>query len=171
MMKILLTLFVLLFAYPNTAISELVQVPFLFTEDEELETIEFGEILQDKSNAISTDEYLNEPLTKLDFVLMKMNEKMEEHIERMERVYLKEGYDEDFETIIDPDYNKHSYFPKLSGSVWFNQEKGKIIVHIFLESTGKPRKPLNKICKDLTGWFFPTFPQRPELDYVYQYYL
>ena len=170
-MKKLFSIYVfLLFVYPNIAISEkpIVQVPFLFTEDEELETIEsYDDILHDKSQAISKDEYLNEPLTKLDFVLTKMNEGMEEHIDYMQ-IYLEGGYDKHFETIVRPGERPSSIFPRLSGSVRFKQKQGKIIVSTHLEGAGKPRKPLNKICKDLMAYYL-SFPQEPELNYVYQY--
>ena len=35
-------------------------------------------------------------------------------------------------------------------SVRFKQKQGKIIVSTYLEGARKPRKPLNKVCKDLT---------------------
>ena len=160
----------MLFVYPNTAISEkqIVEIPFLFTEDEKLETIEtYDDILHDKSQAILKDEYLSEPLTKLDFVLIKMNEEVEEQIDYM-KIYLDGGYDKDFETIKPPWENYPTSYPKLSGSVRFIQKQGKIIVSTFLEGAGKPRKPLNKICKDLMAYYL-SFPQEPELNYVYQY--
>ena len=77
MKKLFSILVFLLLVYPNIAISEkqIVEIPFLFAEDEELESIEtYDDILHDKSQAILKDEYLSEPLTKLDFVLIKMNE-------------------------------------------------------------------------------------------------
>ena len=170
MKKIFSILVFLLLVYPNIAISEkpIVQIPFLFTEDEEIETIEsYDDILHDKSQAISKDEYLNEPLTKLDFVLTKMNEEVEAQIDYM-KIYLEGGYDKDFETIKPPWENYPTSYPKLSGSVRFKQKQGKIIVNTFLEGAGKPRRPLNKICKDLMAYYL-RFPQEPELNYVYQY--
>ena len=170
MKKIFSILVFLLFVYPNTAISEkqIVEIPFLFTEDEKLETIEnYDDILHDKSQAILKDEYLSEPLTKLDFVLIKMNEEVEEQIDYM-KIYLEGGYDKDFETIKPPWENYPTSYPKLSGSVRFKQKQGKIIISTFLEGAGKPRRPLNKICKDLMAYYL-RFPQEPELNYVYQY--
>ena len=170
MKKLFSILVFLLFVYPNTAISEkqIVEIPFLFAEDEELETIEtYDDILHDKSQAILKDEYLSEPLTKLDFVLIKMNEEVEEQIDYM-KIYLDGGYDKDFETIVRPGERPSSIFPRLSGSVRFKQKQGKIIISTFLEGAGKPRRPLNKICKDLMAYYL-SFPQEPELNYVYQY--
>ena len=170
MKKIFSILVFLLLVYPNIAISEkqIVEIPFLFTEDEKLKTIEtYDDILHDKSQAILKDEYLSEPLTKLDFVLIKMNEEVEAQIDYM-KIYLEGGYDKDFETIKPPWENYPTSYPKLSGSVRFKQKQGKIIISTFLEGAGKPRKPLNKICKDLMAYYL-RFPQEPELNYVYQY--
>ena len=173
MKKLFSILVFLLFVYPNTAISEkqIVEIPFLFAEDEELETIEtYDDILHDKSQAILKDEYLSEPLTKLDFVLIKMNEEVEEQIDYM-KIYLDGGYDKDFETIVRPGERPSSIFPRLSGSVRFKQKQGKIIISTFLEGAGKPRKPLNKICKDLMGYYTMRFPQDLKWNYVYQYFI
>ena len=54
-----------------------VKVPFLFTEDEQLQQTEIEQVIA-KSDELSTDSYLNAPLTRLDYLLINLEKRLDE---------------------------------------------------------------------------------------------
>ena len=182
-MKKLFSIYVfLLLVYPNIAISEYkqVEVPFLFTEDEELESISLfptdkskttveDKYLKDKSKAILNDKFLNEPLTKLDFILMQMNEKMDEIIKTVKEDFKYLQYFEKKEKWIHTDVMEFT----VDGAVTFVRDLGKIEVSLTIENMGKPRIPMKQICEHIMQFTHIGiyFPQRKRGFYYHNKYL
>lgn len=130
-------------------------VPFLFSEDEKVEDAKDARIFETLKPAdqIKNDEFLNQPVTKLDFALMKME------------FYLQKTYDvSSIENVVYEFFEparSHSYSmePNTDIVVRYNDKLGKIIASVSLLNVGKPKRPMTEACKYFLSDTAITLPQ------------
>jgi hypothetical protein len=114
-----------------------VKVPFLFTEDEQLQQTELEQVIP-KSDELSKDSYLNAPLTRLDYFLINLEKRLDEgkagilgrvikHFATIERKALSDASIEA--------YARH------------DANRGRIIVGYTLIDLGRPTQPMQATCK------------------------
>ena len=126
---------------------------FPYTADAQLEISNFDEELKKiASYEIRNEKYWNEPLTRLDYVLMQLKIMANEYQEFMLE---KDGL---FSKWIQQDFEKaesvFAYYKKdfkVDNSVYFNEESGKIVVSFEIGDLGKSKRPLSEICKSFLG--------------------
>jgi len=134
--------------------------PFAFTSDDKVNDVVEGElIITDKSIDIKMDGYWNQPLTKLDYVLMQFKKKAEEKSKKVLKGRALKEYFEKYKNI----KKYHEYFGKykdfqVDNSVMFSEESGKIIIHFTINDVGKAKKPMSEICKDLLKYDIIEYP-------------
>ena len=78
---ILISLLLLVPAAPTSAREDDVKVPFLFSEDDKLAQTELREAVP-RSNALAADQYLNAPMTRLDYMLMMLEAQLNEPLQK-----------------------------------------------------------------------------------------
>ena len=134
--------------------------PFAFTADDKVNDVVEGELIStNKSIDIKMDGYWNQPLTKLDYVLMQLKQKADEKSKQVLKRRTLKQYFEKYENI-----KKHQMFAgkykdfQIDNSVGFNEETGKIIVHFSIDGVGKAKNPMSEICKDLLKYVIIQYP-------------
>lgn len=117
---------------------EEVRIPFLFTQDQELHQSDFQKI-QPKSDVLETDEYLNKPLTRLEYLLIKLEETIKEG-ENSALAEVAKNFDQSpflFSTEA-----------SIGSSVRYSRDHGKIFVSYQFSDLGRPMKPMSSTCAD-----------------------
>jgi hypothetical protein len=125
---------------------------FLFGEDEALsDTGEFFDAIE-KSSEIKNDEFLQTPLSRLDYVLIKLEEEL-----NSEKEYLTSKIKAYFERIDD-----HYSPPYAEFSASYSEKIGRIELGAHFYALGKPRKSMKSFCNEIIEDLQVMFPQKPE---------
>ena len=127
------------------------KVPFLFAEDEALShSVDIYDQIK-KSDEIENDEFLQLPLTKLDYVLMKLEDELQ-------------GHESSIKSRIN-DYFDNNIYNRIGGSISFSvryqEQIGRIVFYVQLDSLGKPKQPMKKFCDEIIKQLQMSFPQKP----------
>jgi len=129
---------------------------FPFTIDEQIQNHKDGEdVINSKSNLLSSDKYWNTPLTKLDYYLMQLKDKADETSKEIELIHSDgSGYLLNYFEKIERLKKYHKLFGRyedfrVSSDVYYNESKGKIIIGFSIDNVGKAKKPMKELCKTL----------------------
>ncbi|MDC0037045.1 hypothetical protein OAJ30_00045 [Alphaproteobacteria bacterium] len=137
---------------------------FLFSEDNDLQDDgDIGLLLKKQiNNNIKNSEFLNTPLTRLDYVLINIEKKLEK---KFNSDFLDLIVRNEFGSI-----DKQLPLPSIYTSVAYGEEIDKIIISVDLTVSAKPERSLKKICTEkvllMMDIIFPTGS-----DWVYPNYL
>ena len=155
MKKILSLIFVSLLLSWNAYADEKDPI-FPFTIDDQIQNSNDDEdIINSKSNLLSSDKYWNTPLTKLDYYLMQLKNKADETSKEIELIHSDgSGYLLNYFEKIERLKKYHKLFGKyenfrVSNNVYYNESKGKIIIGFSINDVGKAKKPMKELCKTL----------------------
>ena len=124
---------------------------FLFSEDNDLK--DDGDVInllkQQTNNNIKNSDFFNSPLTKLDYVLIDIEKKLEKIFDNK---LLDQIVRDEFESI-------ERYPPFIFSDVTYIEEIDKIIINAELSSLPKPKRSLKQICEERVLWMLdPSFP-------------
>ena len=148
-MKALLTI---LFLMPGLSWGEN-KIDFKFTSDQNLMTIENGSFAftKDSDESIKNDDYLNQPITRLDYFLMQFKEELEDivamTIEDFNKNYLGVHFKKHiaYGGIEQKRFNERDFDSFVS----FNEELGKILIGMKIENIGEPLAPISEACESI----------------------
>lgn len=156
MKKLLILLYYIFFSFKIIA----AEVPFAFTVDEKVQDIKNYELSTNtKSTELNNDKYWNQPLTKLDYVLIQLKNSADKTSDFFLTKINPNGtrldfYFEKAENPIDgPSFLGKYKTPRASNSVYFDELKGKIIVKFEISDVGKAKKPMKEICSDIMKYY------------------
>ena len=134
------------------------EVPFLFTEDQVLSNTNFIDELT-PSRALGDNAFLNAPLTRFDYILIKMEDELNVPLSiDIAKTMLRKA----FGRVVPP----HRGID-ITGQARFMKESGKVIVSYTARGLGEPKVPMNQTCTMLMKYLLSLkFPQRL-LGYTY----
>ena len=120
-LRLVLTGLLLLFlSIPTIARGDDVKIPFLFTEDEKLAQTELRQAVP-HSNALQADQFLNAPMTHLDYMLMKLEARLNGELAKMlTQEPLERGFDLSGRKLI--------FKPSVEGFARYNAGTGRVFV-------------------------------------------
>jgi hypothetical protein len=125
------------------------QVPFLFAEDEALsDSGDFYDQIN-KSDEIGNDEFLQSPLTKLDYVLMKLEDELQ-------------GHESSINSRINDYFDNNIMGSGFNFSVRYIERTGRIVFYVKVMTLGKPKQPMKKFCDEIIKHLQIFFPQEPK---------
>jgi hypothetical protein len=138
-----IVIFALAIALPLFAHAQGKDAPeFLFSEDSKIaDTREnFAERLQTRK-LIEADAWLNAPLTRLDYVLVRMQARLEQSIPATVQEYAPTYFER---KVV---YANFTSKPTTDIDVRYYAEKGRLLVTADIGDLGKPKKPMKEFCE------------------------
>ena len=152
-LRLVLTgLLLLLLSIPTMARGDDVKIPFLFTEDEKLAQTELRQAVP-RSNALQADQFLNAPMTRLDYMLMKLEARLNGELAKMlTQEPLERGFDLSGRTLI--------FKPSVEGFARYNAGTGRVFVGLAVSDLGEPRRPMRTTCDELLAQLEYVAPQQ-----------
>ena len=169
-------LFILLILFLPAHALTLEKAIFPFTVDEKVPESEDNKSFIEKSSKdLINDDYWNSPLTKLDYMLMQIKKSAE----KTSSYLLSE--EDTRGTVLDSYFEKQMYLKRfrsvfgtykkatLDNYVYFNEDKGKIIVSFNVGELGKSKKPMKEICSEMMELYLGGLymPEQKLLGYSY----
>jgi hypothetical protein len=140
---------VLLFPILSQAQDGQVRLPFRFTEDQRLPQTDLDNAIP-KANNIQTDSYLNAPMTRLEYMLTRL----ETHLnEEFLMDLMKKELSEFFEPL--PLHRK----PMMRGFARYQEETGRILVGYEVDDIGTPKKSMRTACDRMLDYLALEAPQ------------
>jgi hypothetical protein len=109
----------------------------LFEEDNHIEQLSEQDVASIEPKApVPADKWLSEPLTRLDYVLMKIEATLKENLEGVARRMTYEYFE------AEPDSH-----PPLGVGAAFSDEEMRLYLGVDVHSGGKPKKPMKEFCE------------------------
>jgi hypothetical protein len=136
---------------PTPAAENDVQVPFIFSEDEKLPQTSFDEIAP-RTAELATDPFLNAPLTRLEYLLMMLELRLNEEEQKR---YLISELAPAFER---RDAPAPSNF-KVVGFARHDRKNGRLVVGYKVGELGRPRRPMRMTCDAFLSELMSIAPQ------------
>jgi hypothetical protein len=138
------------FAVAITVTSTAVATDFLFSEDNQItaSTDQFLSSVQPKA-LLRQDKWLNEPLTRLDYVLMKIEAEMPERLNFWARQLVSDSFE------------KGTGDPDVTFRAGYYEAKQRLILSVDFKRVGKPKKPMKEVCKSILTYLGTMYPQGP----------
>ncbi len=127
---------------------------FLFSEDNQIT----GDIDQSMSTIepkshLPDNKWLNAPLTRLDYVLMKIESTLPDHLNPWALDYIKRTFERAMigHSAIDPSILFH---------VGYLEEKGRLLIATDVANVGKPKKPMKEVCEKMLFFMEALYPPK-----------
>jgi hypothetical protein len=138
----------------SDAYSHAESVEFLFAEDNQIEQLsEQDEASIDARAPVPADKWLNEPLKRLDYVLMKIEATLKENLEGIAQRMTYEYFEA-----------KPDSHPPLGVGAAFSDEKRRLYLGVDVHGLGKPKKPMKEFCEHMIGHIEMWFPLTQPMD-------
>jgi hypothetical protein len=133
-------------------------VDFLFSEDNQIVNTpeQFQNSITEKT-LVRDDKWLNEPLTRLDYVLIRIQAHLNTTLSNVAQHIIREDFDTS-ELKLDP---------SVEFSPGYSDEKGRLFIGASVGTVGKPKKPMKEFCQTLLIWIEQSYPLKP-LGYAWQ---
>ena len=134
-----------------------VKVPFLFSADEKVPSIAPLSKAISKSDALRTDAYLNAPMTRLEYILTRIEAELNDSngtnmwgvLDTLKRNFEKERT------------SRYALDPVVKGKAIFYEAFGKVMIAYDISTLGRPRKAMKETCDDLLSLLSFDFPYEP----------
>jgi hypothetical protein len=143
-------LMTVLLAFPAHAQNE---VDFLFAEDNQntRTSKQFGDGIRPKS-LIKQNEWLNAPLTRLDYVLMSIEARLNKEAREAALEYLPQYFE-----------RSTSIFarPSADFSARYAEERGRLVLIGTIRDVGKRKKPMKEFCRSILSFLSMLYPHNP----------
>jgi len=136
-------------AATTVAIAGTVDVPFLFSDDQSIPQADLSQGIQ-PSNSLRNDSYLNAPMTRLEYFLIRMETRLNE-VGAV--AVIKDELEKRFERI-HPRVER-----KVQGYARYSEDIGRIVVGYEIDDLGRPRAPMRDACHDVLKHLELTLPQ------------
>ena len=157
------TLLALLLLIPSLSWGEN-KIDFKFTTDQNLITVEepLSAFTKDSNESIKNDDYLNKPITKLDYFLMQFKKEVDD-VAITVRGMLNNSIGVYFEKYIDYGGIEQKKFNErdFDSDVFFNEELGKILIGMRIEDIGEPLVPLSEVCERIIASYMGFVADEP----------
>lgn len=151
-MKALFVALVLLLPTVADASDNKVKVPFLFTDDQAVPQTDLAQDMT-PSDAIRTDVYLNAPMTRLEYMLTRMDAALNgENVLAIILAELGQRFDR-------PKHPVHR--ESVRGFAGYSERSGRVLVGYSIEGMGRPRSPMRDACNEVLQWIDRTLPYVP----------
>jgi hypothetical protein len=127
-------------------------IPFLFSRDSQIKQSprDLADSIE-SSSAIRGDKWLNAPLTRLDYVLMKIESRLNEDIPGYVQQFVREYFEPD---------RFLSIGPLVDISARYLAEKGRLLIIADIIYGGRPKKPMRDFCESVMGRIELSYPAR-----------
>jgi hypothetical protein len=112
---------------------EVLRLPFLFSEDENLDQTELNKAIP-RSKELQSDTYLNAPMTRLEYMLSRLEATLNTNPDLI-REYLSRGFE-------------YSEAKSINSFARYSREDGRITVGYRIDLVGRPTKPMRSTCED-----------------------
>lgn len=158
-MKKLIILIILPLCIINSSNAELPAPPFEFTVDEKISDWEDTDTFKNvkKSSKIINDEFWNQPLTKLDYVLIQLKQLADERLDSITDKSMSEYFEKnEYKKEYQKTFGKYKTL-NLDNDVYFDKEKGKIIIGFEIDGLGKAKQPMSEICQNILELYLISF--------------
>ena len=115
-----------------------VGVPFVFTQDQSAPQTD---LIQDMTptNALRIDPYLNASMTRLEYMLTRMEFALNSEIDI---AVVREVMTKNFERLARPLHPE-----SIRGFAWYSDQSGRVLVGYSIEGMGRPRVPMRETCE------------------------
>lgn len=137
----------------GSAEEHLEKVPFLFSADEKVRSSELSEEIS-RSDALRTDAYLSAPMTRLEYILTKIEARLNEQTGRsifLESVENSFEKSRDLGGFVDPEIEGRASFYKLAG---------KVMISYSISELGRPRRAMKETCDESLSNLKSMFPYK-----------
>jgi hypothetical protein len=112
-------------------------VAFLFSEDETLEQTELTTAIP-TSNALQREPYLNAPMTRLEYMLTRLEASLNEDGGASLRDLIADGFQ--------PVSHAYKISHRITGFARYSNQTGHIIVGYNIQDLGRPKRPMRTTC-------------------------
>ena len=105
----------------------------------------------DQKSVVQNDEWLNQPLTRLDYILIRMESTITESTAatlEMAGIFFERS------AVVGMD-------PSVDFSVRYSNPTGRIFVMTRLEYVGEPKRPMTEVCEDMINRLEAALPLAP----------
>lgn len=124
-------------------------VPFLFTEDQDVAAVKEPLMTIAPSDTLHSDPYLSAPMTRLEYMLTKIDEHLED-LPFYAMKTIREGFEED---------QFVSTTPTITATARYVEPIGKVVVTYDVDGVGAPKQPMRKTCDTMLFYLQDAFPQ------------
>jgi hypothetical protein len=135
-MRTLLIALVLLLPAAARASDDKVEVPFLFTDDQAAPQADPSQSIK-PTDVLRTDAYLNAPMTRLEYMLTRM----EMRLNNETTVAVIKG---ELGTRFEPAWRQRE---SIEGFAGYSDRTGRVFVGYRIEGVGRPRSPMREACE------------------------
>jgi hypothetical protein len=133
-----------------------IKVPFLFTEDQQLEQTELMKGIP-KLSELQADQFLNAPMTRLEYMLTKLESLISSRTERVRRAVAK-GF---------APHPKSDEAPlTIKSHARYARPFGRVVLAYEITELGRPNRPMRLTCDDVLTLLEETAPQG-DFGYLY----
>jgi hypothetical protein len=136
-------------AATTAATAGTVDVPFVFSDDQSVPQADLSQGIK-PSNALRNDSYLNAPVTRLEYFLIRIETRLnQESAVAVIRDELEKRFDR-----IHPRVER-----KVQGYARYSEDNGRIVLGYEIDDLGRPRAPMRDACHDVLKHLELTLPQ------------
>ncbi|SRR5712692_1439890 len=148
-MRALFVALVLLLATAAHAADNKVQVPFLFTDDQAAPQTDLAQGMT-PTDALRTDSYLNAPMTRLEYMLTRMEMALNKETAT---AVIRDGLRKRFERRQSPLHEE-----SIRGFAGYSDQSGRVVVGYSIGGMGRPRSPMREACQEVLTSIGYTLP-------------
>jgi len=128
---------------------------FLFSEDDQILpalTKSDADVPWPSKTIIRDDKWLNQPLTRLDYILGRMETTLTADNSAVAQELIA-AYFEKY---------KLGIAPSVTFSVQYSDENGRLFIGAMIDLVGKPKAPMRDFCKAMLGYIELSYPLKPD---------
>ena len=141
-----------------TAFAQDIKVPFLFTEDQQLDQTELTEAIPRLSD-LQADQFLNGPMTRLEYMLTRLESLISNQTE-MIRETMSKGFQ--------PRPRSYGASLTIKGYARYARPFGRILLGYEITELGHPKRPMRLTCDGVLSILENTAPQ-DNFGYLYHH--
>lgn len=136
-----LTATLLTLSFATTVHAQEVKVPFLFSEDDNLDQTDLRKTIP-KSRSVQDNSYLNAPMTRLEYMLTQLEAGLNSELPRS-------GVHHQLSDAFEYSRSKLSTQVSVDGFARYSRETGRITVGYKIEHLGRAKKPMRNTCDEI----------------------
>jgi hypothetical protein len=158
LIRVFFVVALLLISPTQVTFAQDIEVPFLFTEDQQLEQTKLMEAMP-RLDELQADQFLNAPITRLEYMLTRLESLVSSRTEEVRRVVSK-GFE--------PHPRSGGALLAIKSYARYAPEFGRVLLAYEVEELGHPKRPIRLTCDDLLSILEDTAP-RSGFGYLYHH--
>lgn len=133
-------------------------VPFLFSQDQAVRQTsdQFNAGVEPRPK-LKPDDWLNAPLTRLDYILMRLDKELDDRAKSLPQVVFRDSFEPEFVGMA----------PAIEFSVGYSDEKARLVVSARADGLGRPKKPMKDACDTLISAIEQIVPVKEPIGYTW----